>query len=200
MYWRLEQICSDHHGFHSRLSDTLNKMIQWWQLSKEAILWSKFSSFNKGDNHFIGENILLYMYPFTLRTLVILIFLPNWSCLLGMLVLLYCYVIGQEMCPIWNLCTSATSTDAMLNYLKSSSCQIYTFHRSISIHKDQIHVIFYRKVVNTFLSTSFNICFGCSKEPFHWDGSFEYQQHVFLGKIRKLNWMEVWKRVFSPQF
>ena len=23
------------------------------------------------------------------------------------------------------------------------------------------------------------MCFGCSKEPSHWDGSFEYPQHVF---------------------
>ena len=25
----------------------------------------------------------------------------------------------------------------------------------------------------------FNRCFGCSKEPYHWDGSFEYPQHMF---------------------
>ena len=25
----------------------------------------------------------------------------------------------------------------------------------------------------------FNICFGCSKEQYHSDGSFEYQQHMF---------------------
>ena len=24
-----------------------------------------------------------------------------------------------------------------------------------------------------------NICFGCSKEPFHRDVSFEYRQHIF---------------------
>ena len=23
------------------------------------------------------------------------------------------------------------------------------------------------------------MCFGCSKEPSHWDGSFEYPQHMF---------------------
>ena len=84
-----------------------------------------------------------------------------------MLVLLYCYVIGQEVCPIWNLCTSATSTDAMLNYLKSDPCQTSAFHRFISITKDHIYVIFYHKIVNIFLSTSFNICFGCSKELFY---------------------------------
>ena len=35
------------------------------------------------------------------------------------------------------------------------------------------------KIVNIFLRISFNICFGCSKEPSHWDGSFEYPQHMF---------------------
>ena len=35
------------------------------------------------------------------------------------------------------------------------------------------------KIVNIFLSIIFSICFGCSKEPSHWDGSFEYPQHIF---------------------
>ena len=29
-----------------------------------------------------------------------------------------------------------------------------------------------------FLPSNLNICFGCSKEPSHWDGSFEYPQHM----------------------
>ena len=37
-----------------------------------------------------------------------------------------------------------------------------------------------RKIVNIFLSICFNICFGCSKELSHWDGSFEYPQHVLV--------------------
>ena len=37
-----------------------------------------------------------------------------------------------------------------------------------------------------FLPINFNICFGCSKETSHWDGSFEYPQHVLV-EIRKLN-------------
>ena len=36
-----------------------------------------------------------------------------------------------------------------------------------------------RKIVIIFLSISLSICFGCSKEPSHQDGSFEYQQHMF---------------------
>ena len=29
------------------------------------------------------------------------------------------------------------------------------------------------KIVNIFLPISLNICFGCSKEPSHWDSSFD---------------------------
>ena len=35
------------------------------------------------------------------------------------------------------------------------------------------------KIVNFYLSSSLNICFGCSKEPSHFGGSFEYLQHMF---------------------
>ena len=44
-----------------------------------------------------------------------------------------------------------------------------------------------RKIVNIFLSTFFNICSGCSKEPSHWDGSFEYPQHMFWLRNKKTN-------------
>ena len=33
------------------------------------------------------------------------------------------------------------------------------------------------------------MCFGCSKEPSHWDGSFEYLQHMF--------WLRNKKNIFS---
>ena len=37
-----------------------------------------------------------------------------------------------------------------------------------------------RKIVNIFLPISFNICFGCSKVPSHWEeGSLVYPQHTF---------------------
>ena len=38
---------------------------------------------------------------------------------------------------------------------------------------------FQRKIVNIFLPINFSICFGCSKEPFHLDSSFEHSQHMF---------------------
>ena len=36
-----------------------------------------------------------------------------------------------------------------------------------------------RKIAIIFLSISLNMCFGCSKEPSHRDGSFEFPQHMF---------------------
>ena len=44
-----------------------------------------------------------------------------------------------------------------------------------------------RKIVIIFLSISLNICFGCSKEPSHREGSFEYPQHMFLLRNKKNN-------------
>ena len=40
--------------------------------------------------------------------------------------------------------------------------------------------------MNIFLSISINICFECSKELIHWDGSFEYPQHIFWLRNRKI--------------
>ena len=42
------------------------------------------------------------------------------------------------------------------------------------------------KIVNIFLLIIFSICFGCSKEPSHPDGSFEYPQHMFWLKNKKV--------------
>ena len=46
---------------------------------------------------------------------------------------------------------------------------------------------FQRKIVNIFLPICFNMCFGFSKEPSHWDGSFEYPQHMFWKINKKIN-------------
>ena len=44
-----------------------------------------------------------------------------------------------------------------------------------------------RKIAIVLLSISLNMCFGCSKEPSHWDGSFEYPQHMFWLRNTKNN-------------
>ena len=41
------------------------------------------------------------------------------------------------------------------------------------------HKIVVNKVLNVFSSIILNMCFRCSKEPSHGDGSFEYPQHIF---------------------
>ena len=52
----------------------------------------------------------------------------------------------------------------------------------------QLNKNFQRKILIIFLSISFNICFGYSKEPSHWNGSFEYPQHMFwfINKKKKI--------------
>ena len=44
-----------------------------------------------------------------------------------------------------------------------------------------------RKIAIIFLSISLNMCFECSNEPSHRDGSFEYSQHMFWLRNKKIN-------------
>ena len=44
-----------------------------------------------------------------------------------------------------------------------------------------------------FLLVNLNICFGCPKEPSHWDGYFEHTQHMFWLKNKKFNFDLPWK-------
>ena len=44
-----------------------------------------------------------------------------------------------------------------------------------------------RKIVIVSLPISLNMCFGCSKEPSHRDGSFEYPQYMFWLRNKKNN-------------
>ena len=47
-----------------------------------------------------------------------------------------------------------------------------------------------RKIVIIFLSISLNVCFGCSKEPSHRDGSFEYPlKHMFWLRSKNNNFL-----------
>ena len=46
--------------------------------------------------------------------------------------------------------------------------------------------MFKHKIVNIVLPICFSACFGCSKEPSHWDGSFEHPQHMFSLRNKKI--------------
>ena len=52
---------------------------------------------------------------------------------------------------------------------------------------------FERKIVINFLPISLNICFGYSKEPSHWDGSFKHPKHMFETMGKKTYTIERWK-------
>ena len=56
-----------------------------------------------------------------------------------------------------------------------SSADGYCSNKTIQL----ISSTFEGKIVNIILPISYNICFGCSIEPSHWDGSFEHPQHMF---------------------
>ena len=53
--------------------------------------------------------------------------------------------------------------------LYPNSCDI-----EVVLYKNNLH-----KIAIIFYFISLNVCFGCSKELSHRDGSFEYPQHMF---------------------
>ena len=63
------------------------------------------------------------------------------------------------------------------------------FEKNSHIIWGQLSKSFERKIVIILLSISLNMCFGCSKESSHWDGSFEYPQHML--------WLRNKKNIFS---
>ena len=60
---------------------------------------------------------------------------------------------------------------------------MYSHHTGLDEQKNQC------QIVNIFLPIIFSICFGCSKEPSHWDGSFEHPQHMFWLRNKKNNYL-----------
>ena len=65
----------------------------------------------------------------------------------------------------------------------------------------QLNKSFERKSVNIFLSISLNMCFGCSKEPSLGDDSFEYPQHIFWLRNKKMKFelcTLIWRPDLEP--
>ena len=50
----------------------------------------------------------------------------------------------------------------------------------------QLSKNFQRKIATIFLPSNLNICYCCSTEPYHWDCSFEYPQHMFWLRNKKI--------------
>ena len=53
------------------------------------------------------------------------------------------------------------------------------------------------KIVNIFLFINLNVCLGCSREPSHWDGSFEHPQHMFWLSNKK-NYFQIHDLIWMP--
>ena len=51
----------------------------------------------------------------------------------------------------------------------------------------QLIELFELKIVIIFLATHLNVCFWFSKEPSHRGGSFEYPQHMFSSRNKKID-------------
>ena len=54
-----------------------------------------------------------------------------------------------------------------------------------------------RNIVIIFLPFNKNMCFGCSKEPSNGDGSFEYPQHMFWLRNKKINF-QLYTLIWGP--
>ena len=55
------------------------------------------------------------------------------------------------------------------------------------------------KIAIIFLPINSNMCFGCSKEPSHRDGSFEYPQHMFWMRNKENNF-PIHTLIWRPAF
>ena len=53
------------------------------------------------------------------------------------------------------------------------------------LHRASKAIFWWRKIAIIYLSFSYNMCFGWTKEPSHWDGSFEHPQHMFWLRNKK---------------
>ena len=66
---------------------------------------------------------------------------------------------------------------------------VFSLHQLLPLIPEiqvKINKFFQRKIVNIFLPINFSISFGCSKERSHRDSSFEYPQHMFWLRNKKI--------------
>ena len=72
-----------------------------------------------------------------------------------------------------------------MHTLKHSAHNMGETFGTYNISQVYINTNLQRKFVNIPLPIVLSIWFGCSKEPSHWDNSFEYPQHMFWLKNKK---------------
>ena len=65
----------------------------------------------------------------------------------------------------------------MLNVEYRTSNQILIASKDIGLGQGFIYL---SEIVFVFLPINLNLCFGCSGEASHWDGSFEHPQYRFV--------------------
>ena len=90
---------------------------------------------------------------------------------------------------LWSDCADA-QTDFNLSCVHMPTCNLCWVPAQINsniVHIGPVKQTFERKIAIIFLSISLNMCFGCSKEPSHRDGSFEYPQHMFWLRSKEKN-------------
>ena len=68
----------------------------------------------------------------------------------------------------------------LLGTLNHIQYELLISSRSSVVISILTHSLLVAIFVNIFLPISLNMCFWCSKEQSHRDGSFEYLQHMFL--------------------
>ena len=84
---------------------------------------------------------------------------------------------------------SETKSAILVKSIMEISCEKIQFYfqqfkRRLPV---QIRNLYLRKSSIIFLPINLNICFGCSKEPSHCGGSFEYPQHMFWMRNKENN-------------
>ena len=100
-----------------------------------------------------------------------------------------CWWYMQSICKLKGTCHLALvetleSSSTFNSLLAVVICwwPLQTVWTHTSLDKHNLH----SKIVNITLPISFSIYFGCSKEPSHWDGSFEHPQHMFWLRNKKI--------------
>ena len=148
----------DNHFFKDDFNCKLVKYSRYlrpWHHNGNSYIYADQSIPNEPKSQLsslIGQMCyLLVRTVYTLTVTVVSIIQLQWR-----------YSPDCYMCPVW-------SESALYANIKSQFSYVMSYIMGTNKR------IFERKIVYFFSSISF----GCSKEPSHWDDSFEYPQHMF---------------------